>query len=58
MKALVPTKALTSQFLFWALNGSARSLVSLADESAHGTRKLETEVLARFPVLVPSLSER
>lgn len=33
-------------------------IVSLADSSAHGTRKLETEVLGRFEVCVPPLSEQ
>jgi type I restriction enzyme S subunit len=33
-------------------------LVSLADESAHGTRKLESEILARFCLARPPLSEQ
>jgi len=32
--------------------------VSFADESAHGTRKLGTETLTRFPFLLPPLPEQ
>lgn len=58
MKALVPGHRLKPAFLFWALNGFSRALVALAEESAHGTRKLETGTLARFRLPVPPLSEQ
>lgn len=53
MKALVVSQVLQPRFLFWALSGFANALVALTDESAHGTRKLETFTLSRFPILVP-----
>lgn len=58
MKALLSDKQMTPTFLFWALSGSSKAIVSLADESAHGTRKLETSILGRFPLLVPPIPEQ
>jgi len=58
MKALDCGRGLAPAFLAWALTGFARALVALSDESAHGTRKLETEVLSRFPLPTPPLQEQ
>jgi type I restriction enzyme S subunit len=58
MKALVCDKKLESRFLSWALSGYAEIFVSFADESAHGTRKIETSILSRFPFPLPSSSEQ
>ncbi|MBI4516382.1 MAG: restriction endonuclease subunit S [Deltaproteobacteria bacterium] len=58
MKALVVAQVLQPRFLFWALRGFANALVALADESAHGTRKLETFTLSRFPILLPPSREQ
>lgn len=58
MKALIADQAMDPRFLAWVLTGSARALVMLADESAHGTRKLETAVLAKYPVAVPPLDDQ
>lgn len=55
MKALAAGKNLEPEFLLWLLSGVGRVFVSLADESAHGTRKLESEVVAR--VLLPTPPE-
>ena len=40
------------------LRGLEARLVSIAEESAHGTRKLESEVLGRFQVCVPPIDEQ
>lgn len=58
MKGLTPGKQLNAEFLLWLLTGIARVFVSLADESAHGTRKLESEVVARVCVALPSTGEQ
>jgi len=58
MKALRCRCSLDAYFLrdfFW---GVESHLVSLVDSAAHGTRKLETEVLGRFEVCVPPLKEQ
>jgi type I restriction enzyme S subunit len=58
MKALECREGLEPRFLFWALNGLAHVFVSLTDESAHGTRRLETSTLTRFPFMLPPLAEQ
>jgi type I restriction enzyme, S subunit len=39
--------------LFYALLARREHIRELATEASHGTKKLETEVLANFPILVP-----
>ena len=58
MKAMLPAPRLDARFLAWTVTGLAKAVVALADESAHGTRKLETETLARLPMPVPPLDEQ
>lgn len=58
MKALHCHEELEPYFLRDFFRGADKHLVSLADSSAHGTRKLETEVLGRFQVCVPPLQEQ
>ncbi|HEX5715762.1 MAG TPA: restriction endonuclease subunit S [Thermoanaerobaculia bacterium] len=58
MKALRCRSSLEPHFLrgfFW---GVESHLVSLVDSAAHGTRKLDTEVLGRLEVCVPPLNEQ
>ncbi len=58
MKAVACGKRVTPHFLSWSFTGFAKTFVSFADESAHGTRKLETGTLTRFPFLLPPLPEQ
>ena len=58
MKALTSGKRLNAEFLLWLLTGIAPVFVSLADESAHGTRKLESEVVARVCAPLPPTNEQ
>ena len=58
MKALRCRPMLEAQYLRDFFRGLAEHIVSLADSSAHGTRKLETEVLGRLEVCVPPLGEQ
>lgn len=58
MKALRCCRALEPYFLRDLFRGTVAHLVSLAEESAHGTRKLESDVLGRFEVCVPPLEEQ
>jgi type I restriction enzyme, S subunit len=55
MKALIPNERLNAVFLRWALGSLHSYLLSKVRESAHGTKKLETEVLTSYPILVPPL---
>jgi type I restriction enzyme, S subunit len=58
MKAIICGPRIYSDFMFWSLSGHARALVALGEESAHGTRKLETPVLSKFLIPLPPLSEQ
>ena len=58
MKTLTSGERLNAEFLLWLLTGIAGIFVSLADESAHGTRKLESEIVARVRVALPSTDEQ
>jgi type I restriction enzyme S subunit len=58
IKALVCGERLLPDFLRIVLEGQSRLLLSLADSSAHGTKKLETEVLQRLEVPAPALDEQ
>ncbi len=58
MKALMCRSGVRPQYLRDFLRGVARHVISLADASAHGTRKLETEILGQLPVCVPPVEEQ
>jgi type I restriction enzyme S subunit len=58
MKALRCAERISPAFLVEVLKGAKDYLVSLADSSAHGTKKLETEALGRFEVPVPPIDEQ
>lgn len=58
MKALRCHRSLEPYFLRDFFQGMESHIVSLADSSAHGTRKLETEVLGRLEICVPPLEEQ
>lgn len=58
MKALICRQKLLPHYLIWVLVGFSKVLVSLTDESAHGTRKIETSTITGFPVLLPGFNEQ
>ena len=58
MKALQCCSMLDPHYLRNYLRGIERHTVSLADSSAHGTRRLETEKLGRLEILLPPLPEQ
>lgn len=58
MKALSCHDRILPAYLRDYFCGHEQHIVGLADSSAHGTRKLETEVLGRLEVLVPPVSEQ
>jgi type I restriction enzyme, S subunit len=53
LKAFACEPDIESEFLFYALLARREHIRELATEASHGTKKLETEVLANFPILVP-----
>ena len=58
LKALKCVPNLTPRFLQFVFEGITTHIVASADESAHGTKKLETEMLGQLPVLVPPVKEQ
>jgi type I restriction enzyme S subunit len=58
MKALICSEAIEPTFLVDVLKAAKDHLVTLADASAHGTKKLETEVLGRLEIPVPPIDEQ
>ena len=58
MKALLCREILDPWFLRDYFRGVEHYLVTLADSSAHGTRKLETERLGQVPILVLPRAEQ
>ncbi len=58
MKALRSRGTLEAAFLRDFFRGNQEHIASLADSSAHGTRKLETEVLGRLEIALPPLDEQ
>lgn len=55
LKALECRLDVTAEFMFHALYARREHLRDLATEASHGTKKLETPVLERFPILVPDV---
>ena len=55
LKACACEPDIDSEFLFYAMLARCEHIRELATEASHGTKKLETEVLANVLVLVPKL---
>lgn len=53
MKVLRPVKGVDSRYLSWMLQGLEPVMLSLTDESAHGTKALRTDQWANLVVPVP-----
>jgi type I restriction enzyme, S subunit len=56
LKAVVPQPAADGRFMFYWFRANASRLRDLADEAAHGTKRIQTERLLAFPVRRPSLT--
>lgn len=53
MKVLRPVEGTDSRYLAWLLQGLEPVMLSMTDESAHGTKALRTDQWANLPVPVP-----
>ncbi len=56
LKAFVCVPDVSSDFLFYALKARKEHIRELATEASHGTKKLDTDVLASVQIAVPGLS--
>ena len=55
LKALLPSKKLHPEFLFYYLLSQNHPIRDSASEAAHGTKKLEMQVLEEWPLPLPPL---
>ena len=55
LKALIPSSRLLPEFLFYYLLSQNGPIRDSASESAHGTKKLDTQVLEQWPLPLPPL---
>jgi type I restriction enzyme S subunit len=55
LKAFACAPELAPEFLFYALQAQREHIRDLATEASHGTKKLETDVLADVQIPLPSL---
>jgi type I restriction enzyme S subunit len=53
LKALLPSKKIIPEFLFYYLISQNQPIRDSASESAHGTKKLDTQVLEEWPLPLP-----
>ena len=58
IKGLILTRPISPEFLQYFLSASQPYLLSITEESGHGTKALRTDLLYASPVLMPSLSEQ
>lgn len=58
MKALRPAADLAPGYLAWMLRGSSGYVLSIADESAHGTKALRTDRLFEMQIPLPPADEQ
>ena len=58
MKALIATKEIHPVYLAWMLRGIRDLLLTLVEESGHGTKALRTDVFRSIKVPLPSRSEQ
>lgn len=58
LKAFACEPDIDPEFLFYALFARRQHIRDLATEASHGTKKLETEVLAAFMLAIPKLNDQ
>ena len=58
MKALRPKPGCTAEYLMYLLEGMSSLILSVVDESAHGTKCLRTEIWKSIGVFVPAAAEQ
>jgi type I restriction enzyme S subunit len=58
MKALRCRPLIEPEFLWAYFRGLEKYIVSQTDQSSHGTKKLDTEILGAVPVLLPPTDEQ
>jgi type I restriction enzyme S subunit len=58
IKAIVPHRGVCPKYLLYALLAFERQILALTEEAAHGTKRLDTDLLRAFRIPSPSLPEQ
>lgn len=58
VRAIVPHAGVAPKYLLYAVLASEKPILALADEAAHGTKRLETDLLRAFRISLPSPDEQ
>ena len=58
LKALEPSRCLTTDFLAWLLRGSSNETLRRTDEAGHGTKVLRLEAWTSMPLPIPPIAEQ
>lgn len=58
MKAIGCGGQILPGFLYWYFRGLEPIIVALADQSAHGTKKIESSALSKLPITLPPMTEQ
>lgn len=58
MKAMVPKQGLRADFLAWLLRSKRELLLSLVEESGHGTKALRSDLWRALPIEIPTLKKQ
>jgi type I restriction enzyme, S subunit len=58
MKSIHFDDRVLPEFGLWCLKAQHRSILTKVDTAAHGTKRLDSEVLRKLPILLPPLSEQ
>lgn len=58
LRVLQPALPSMSEYIYWALRNAAAPILRETKESTHGTRRLESEILLKWPIPLPPLAEQ
>lgn len=58
LKALIPREDLSSEYLLYWFQANKETILSIADEATHGTKRIPTSALFNLPIHLPPPNEQ
>jgi type I restriction enzyme, S subunit len=58
LKALIPREDLSSEYLLYWFQTNKETILSIADEATHGTKRIPTSALFNLPIYLPPPNEQ